>query len=147
MYIDRICSSFDKSNWYQIEECKHWAVVITDQKYHTAILVPADSSDQEVQQLVKKWLHENIMVKLEDCSENLRAQVFDLWNNPDDMHAWYIEEESNRKSELEKKEQLLQELYRLFGKQHPIHQTYQEGEEDDELLIFLADFQSYFLWK
>ena len=144
MYIDRICSSFDKSNGYQIEECKHWAVVITDQKYHTAILVPADSSDQEVQQLVKKWLHENIMVKLEDCSENLRAQVFDLWN---DMHAWYIEEESNRKSELEKKEQLLQELYRLFGKQHPIHQTYQEGEEDDELLIFLADFQSYFLWK
>ena len=35
MYIDRICSSFDKSNGYQIEECKHWAVVITDQKYHT----------------------------------------------------------------------------------------------------------------
>lgn len=79
------------------------------------ILVPADSSDQEVQQLVKKWLHENIMVKLEDCSENLRAQVFDLWNNPDDMHAWYIEEESNRKSELEKKEQLLQELYGCLG--------------------------------
>lgn len=51
MYIDRINSSFDESLGYPAEECKHWAVVITDQKYHTAILVPANNSDLEVKEL------------------------------------------------------------------------------------------------
>lgn len=147
MVIDILDSSYTENNGYKKEDCRKWAIIVNAENYHTAILVPEECTMNEVNALAKNWVTTTHLVKLEDCSKDLCSHYWDLWNSPDDMHSWYMEDEEDEQLELARKDQLIKELYVLFGKDHPIHDTYEDGTDEKELLLFHADFQSYFMWK